>query len=810
MHRPRPSRSPLRLALLLAALVFAGACDEREFPGYVLVELGPGPDLEDRARAALRLAKPGTIIELPAGRFEFHDELAINTSHIVIRGQGMGETILSFENQRSGAQGILATADEFVIQDLAVEDAKGDGIRVEGANGVTFERVRVEWTGGPLTSNGSYGLYPVGCRNVLVKNSIVRGASDAGIYVGQSYSIVVRQNIVEFNVAGIEIENSQDADVYLNVATKNTGGILVFDLPGNPVKGMRSRVFSNLIFDNNTANFAPAGNVVANVPQGTGVLVMANRDVEVRSNLIRGNQSVGVAVVSHEVLNLPVRSLRNYGSYDPYPERIHIHDNQITEGGFDPQGDLGRIAWILFYYLGGMPAILYDGILENDIEDNNALAPGAKFPLITEKTDPATGELRADRRLCIQNNFGASFGDMNELVLPVSTDATPHDCSYPSLSEVTLADPTEPPVVEDDYTPEEVAALCSAPGVGVNWAASVVNCPKLSDYRLFPEGDPTGTPSEGGVPYELTTPLFSDYSTKYRVLFVPPGTQGVYSPDRVFDLPVGTIIAKTFTFRTDLSQPALGERWVETRLLIHRPNGWRGVPYVWADDRSEAHFTPLGTAREVSFLKDGMLRTIDYRIPNVTQCTQCHGVSNAVALGDVPIGPKARLLNKSYPYVGGAENQLAHWQRVGVLSATPEQLAAAPRLPVWDDPTDGTLEQRARGYLESNCAHCHNPQGRARFSSLFLETSRSLTTPSGGLERTTGLCKSPVAAGVGSGDLDFDIVPGHPEQSILPFRMNSVDLAARMPEISKAIVHAEGVKLVEDWIASLPPEECLN
>lgn len=798
------SRSALALLLLVACGGLGLTCVQRDFSGYTLLPLDPGTDLEDRTRAAIRTAKPGSIIELPAGRYEFHDELTIQTSHIVLRGQGMHETILDFEHQLSGAQGILATADGFVVQDLAVENAKGDGIRVEGADGVTFDRVRVEWTNGPATSNGSYGLYPVGCRNVLVKSSVVKGASDAGIYVGQSHGIVVRQNDVQLNVAGIEIENSEDADVFLNVTTKNTGGILVFDLPGNPVKGTRTRVFANLSFDNNTPNFAPPGNVVANVPTGTGMLIMANRDIEVFGNYIDGNQSVSVAVVSHEVLNLPVRQPRDYHGYDPYPERIHIHDNVMTHSGFDPKGDLGVFTAILFLGSGPMPEIIYDGILENDIEDNTAAAAGAKLPLLTEKTDPATGKLRSDRRLCLHDNGTATFGDFNELQLPISRDASPYDCSHPPLPEIVLAEPTPPPVVPADYSEAERAALCNAPGGDVNWEAAVVACEKLSDYRLFAAGDPLGTPNSGGIPYDLTTPLFSDYATKYRVLFLPPGAQVPYDTAGVLDLPVGTILAKSFTFRSDLASPALGERLVEVRLLIHRSSGWVGLPYVWDDDLGDAIFTPLGKAVPVSFRHfDGQLRNIDYRVPNVTQCTQCHALSTDPAKGDVPIGPKLRLLNKPYPYAGGVENQLAHWKRLGRLVATDAQLASAPRLPVWDDPNDGTLEERARAYLESNCAHCHNPEGRARFSSLFLEARR----PPG---LSTGLCKPPVAAGVGAGEGLFDIVPGHPEESILPFRMDSLGLAIRMPEIGKAIVHAEGVQLVRDWIASLNEQECTN
>jgi len=796
--------------LVLATLVLATAslgittrgCARLEFPDYAVLQLAPGPDLEDRLRAALQIVKPGTVIELPAGHYAFREEIEVRTSHVVLRGQGYHETVLDFSQQSSGAQAFLVLADAFVAQEFAIENPKGDGIRAEGTNGVVFDQVRVEWTNGPDTDNGAYGLYPVGCSNVLVQNSVVSGASDAGIYVGQSRNIIVRKNRVEYNVAGIEIENSQDADVYLNVTTNNTGGILVFDLR-LPVAGMRTRVFNNLIFGNNTPNFAPAGNIVGNVPTGTGIIVMANRDIEIFENWIDDHDTVSVAIVSFSVLDLPVRTPKEYpDGYDPYPERIHVHDNIMTNVGANPSGDLGLFAFILFQATGGMPDILYDGILENDIEYNLALPESERLGILNEKTDFDTGTLRADRRICLQDNGDADFGDMNELRLPVSRDASGYDCSYPPLAEVVL-DPFPPvPDVPVEYTPEEIAALCNAPGQGPNWDAFVVDCPNLSDYRLFAGGDPTGTPLGGGVPYDLTTPLFSDYSSKYRTVFLPPGTQAYYDDAGVFSFPVGTIIAKHFAFPADLRDPSLGERWVETRLLIHRADGWAGLPFVWAEDRSAATLTPLGTARLVEFVHfDGALRQIDYRVPNVTQCSQCHGNALEPARGSLPIGPTARLLNKTYPYPTGAENQLVHWQAQGILDVTAGEIAVAPRLPVWDDPTDGTLDQRARAYLESNCAHCHSPTGRARFSGLFLEADRPLGF-------AVGVCKPPVAAGIGAGDDLYDIVPGAPDDSILVFRMEDLRPAVRMPELSKAIVHAEGVALVRSWVLGLPPQAC--
>ena len=203
--------------------------------------------------------------------------------------------MLSFKGQKGAGEGLLITSDRVTVRDFGVEDTKGDGIKSKGADEISFVNVRVEWTGGPKETNGAYGVYPVSSTNVLIDKVVVRGASDAGIYVGQSQAISSSRTArAEFNVAGIEIENSMNADVFDNVATRNTGGILVFDLPNLPQMGGHStRVFRNRVVDNDTPNFAPKGNIVANVPMGTGVMIMANRNVHVFENEIDGNASTG-------------------------------------------------------------------------------------------------------------------------------------------------------------------------------------------------------------------------------------------------------------------------------------------------------------------------------------------------------------------------------------------------------------------------------------------------------------------------------------------------------------------------------------
>jgi len=266
----------LAAALIAVAVTFAGAADARTW------RIRAGAEAEQELQRALIEARPGDTVRLGRGRFEITQGLSLAVDRVTIRGEGEDRSILSFDGQRRGAEGLLVTSDGVVLRDFAVENARGDAIKVRDCEGITFRGVRAEWTRGPNPDNGAYGLYPVNCSNVLIEDSIARGASDAGIYVGQSRNIIVRNNIAERNVAGIEIENSFNADVFRNRSVDNTGGILVFDLPGLPQQGGHSiRVFENEIVSNNTPNFAPAGNIVASVPTGTGVLIMANRNVHV-------------------------------------------------------------------------------------------------------------------------------------------------------------------------------------------------------------------------------------------------------------------------------------------------------------------------------------------------------------------------------------------------------------------------------------------------------------------------------------------------------------------------------------------------
>ena len=328
-------------------------------PLYAAVQIiQPSINAYEEIQEALILAEPGDIIRLTAGTFNLEDSLSLDVDNIRIEGEGMNQTILNFKNQQSGAQGLSVTSDNVTLQDFSVQDAKGDAIKVKGVTNIKFLRVKTEWTNGPSSENGAYGLYPVESRNVLIDGCIAIGASDAGIYVGQSQNIIVRNSRAEFNVAGIEIENSYFADVYNNVATNNTGGILIFDLPSLPQQGGHHvRVFNNQSVGNNTDNFAPEGNIVGEVPRGTGIIIQANSDVEIFDNVIGDNDTVNIAVVTYG-------SDTDDDEYYPHPKSIQIHGNKFGPTGYNPDTSKGELAQILFELSGGnMPDIFWDGLL---------------------------------------------------------------------------------------------------------------------------------------------------------------------------------------------------------------------------------------------------------------------------------------------------------------------------------------------------------------------------------------------------------------------------------------------------------------
>lgn len=314
----------------------------------------------------------------------------------------------------------------------------------------------------------------------------------------------------------------------------------------------------------------------------------------------------------------------------------------------------------------------------------------------------------------------------------------------------------------------------------------------LSAYNFFRDGA-NQVPNEGVLPYDLNSPLYSDYANKHRFVWLPDGTSAVYQDVDAFEFPVGAVLIKTFSFLNDIRDPAQGERLIETRLLIHKPEGWVGFAYRWNDEETDAKLAVAGGRADVSWTHyDGQVRELkSYIIPNMNECKQCHEQNGKL----LPIGPKARHINRDYPYQDGLMNQLRRWQAVGYLTGAPEP-EQAPRVPVADDPGSGSLNERARAYLDINCAHCHNPTGPGQMSGLDL----SYTQMDAG---KYGVFKAPVAAGRGSGGHKFGIEPGHPEASILMHRIESVEGGVMMPPLPKRMVHDEGVALLREWITAM-------
>mgnify|MGYP003307927312 FL=1 len=378
----------------------------------------PSDNSQEEVQTALIELSSGDILTLSPGTFIFEDGLSLDVDEVIVRGSGINETILDFKNQMSGAQGLLVTSDGVTLKDFAVTDAKGDAIKVIGAEGINMINLKTEWTGGPKTTNGAYGLYPVESTDVLIDGCVAIGASDAGIYVGQSKNIIVRNSVAQYNVAGIEIENSYYADVYDNLASHNTGGILVFDLPDLPQQGGRHvRVFRNKVIDNDTDNFAPEGNIVGEVPRGTGIIIQANSDVEVFDNDISGNGTVNVSIVTYS-------NETQDENYYPHPRSIQIHGNRFGEGGFDPDVETGELAAILFELSGGnMPDIFWDGILPTS-------------QIIFGQPN--------EERLVLTNNGDATFLTINPIKYllpffdPVETDIREYEGEVRPLAEITI------------------------------------------------------------------------------------------------------------------------------------------------------------------------------------------------------------------------------------------------------------------------------------------------------------------------------------------------------------------------------------
>ncbi|MCU0404642.1 MAG: right-handed parallel beta-helix repeat-containing protein [Chitinophagaceae bacterium] len=371
------------------------------------------PDKQKQLQRLFVEAKSSSTISLPEGTFQLDASLWLDgLNNVTIKGAGMDKTILNFSGQLSGAEGVKITnGKSIVLEDFSVQNTKGDAVKTQHVDGIVFRRVRAEWTNGPDKNNGGYGLYPVQCDNVLIEYCEARGASDAGIYVGQSNYVIVRNSKAWENVAGIEIENTSHADVYENETWNNTGGLLVFDLPDLiKKKGGHTRVFKNTIRDNNHINFAPKGNIVAKVPQGTGVMLLAANNVEVYENKITNNISAGTAIISYYMTENPIKD----STYYAYPTEIFIHHNQYERPRVraTSKGRMGKMFRFKLRFGKDVPHILYDGIVD---EQN----PG---------------------KICIVNNSNQSVANLKAAngFKGISRDAAPFNCNGTVVQPVQL------------------------------------------------------------------------------------------------------------------------------------------------------------------------------------------------------------------------------------------------------------------------------------------------------------------------------------------------------------------------------------
>ncbi|MBK8173095.1 MAG: right-handed parallel beta-helix repeat-containing protein [Sandaracinaceae bacterium] len=415
-----------RVTVGLAAGVLIASCggDDGavEFPSDCTARLSPTADDQTAVLTAFNEATDGAKICFGPGNYSFNGQLDLATTNVTLFGVGM--PVLDFADQTSGANGISVVGNGFEMDGMWIKNSHGDGIRVTGATGVTFRNVKVSWDGEPSMDNGAYALYPVSCTNVLIEDCEIEGASDAGLYVGQSHNIIVRRNVVHGNVAGIEIENSTNADVYENEAYDNTAGILVFDLPQLPVhNGGMTRVHNNSMHDNNRPNFAHAGTIVAGAPSGLGLMTIAGNDIEIDHNTIEGNQNSAVLLVSYTTVEEAglAGSRITDPDFDPYLEGVFIHDNTFNNNGYEPIGTLG---------------FLVSGVAHPDVEEfpplEDILFDGWAKPDFT------------GHQLCIQDSTATFrdfdgqhiFTDMAGVVM--STDKAPYDCTLPNQAPVVL------------------------------------------------------------------------------------------------------------------------------------------------------------------------------------------------------------------------------------------------------------------------------------------------------------------------------------------------------------------------------------
>jgi parallel beta-helix repeat protein len=397
--------------------VLLGACSKTEAP-VPAEKAGADAAFQKKLQEQLLDAKPGTVVEIPAGTYHLTSGLTLRGDGVTIRGAGMEQTVLSFKGQVAGPEGMLVYGNNFTIEGLTIEDSKGDGLKINDGDNITIRKVKVQWTGGSKVSNGAYGIYPVKTKNVLIEDCVAIAASDAGIYVGQSNGVVVRRSRAEANVAGIEIENTINADVYDNVATNNTGGILVFNMPNLSQPGHSTRVYQNKVEKNNLGNFAAKGTAVASVPAGSGIVINSNSMVEIFDNDVTDNQTANVIISSyHSTGYFTEKGVA--ANYDPYPKAIYVYGNRFKGGGDSPDGlDLKALKIAMYGLSGHLPDVLWDGYIDTRLL--------------------VKGQLPADQRICIQDGVDVLNADGPNKYKNPSKDTAQFRCELAKLPPVTI------------------------------------------------------------------------------------------------------------------------------------------------------------------------------------------------------------------------------------------------------------------------------------------------------------------------------------------------------------------------------------
>ncbi len=414
-------RNPiLFIFLLLSFLTFQSCKNEGkkagDTEGFIFDE-----KIQKEFQEKLILVEDGGTVELPEGKFLFKKALSMEgKKNVTIKGAGTQKTILSFLGQTEGAEGInITNCQNVTLESFTVQDAKGDNIKLKGCDGVHIHHMNSTWTTGADTSNGNYGYYPVECRNVLMEYNEVSYCADAGVYIGQSTNVTIHHCYAHHNVAGIEIENCINSDIYKNKAENNSGGILVFDLPKLfQANGRNAKVWDNECIENNFQNFGKPGSIVASIPPGSGMIIMATDSVDVFNNRIINNKTIGIATVSYYMTGKQL----NDSTYGPYCTSIFIHDNKFERKLAVPDlsTDLGKLLTATFK---GSLDIFVDGSADPKIRDKN-------------------GQLPEGKKICIRNNGDVKFGNLNawkthgreDIMNYKDNDITKFDCSYTGIN----------------------------------------------------------------------------------------------------------------------------------------------------------------------------------------------------------------------------------------------------------------------------------------------------------------------------------------------------------------------------------------